>query len=153
VRWGLLSAVATIALDYWLVRYYAAMGGALANGLGQAISTIGTIVIARQYVSFRSSLGFTLRVFLAALGMAAVVALFMRLVPNIVGVVGGPFLGVGAYVTFLRIGRVVEEHDIDRLLRAEIVFPEWARPSYWRLVHIFARLSRARTGSSTASIG
>jgi len=149
--WGLLAAVATIALDYGLVRYHAAMGGALANGLGQAISTIGTIVIARRYVDFRISLGFTLRVSLAAIAMAAVVALFVHLVPNIVGVVGGPFLGVAAYMAFLRIGRVVEKQDIDRLLEAESVFPSRARTAYRRLVHIIARVSRVGSGSSSAA--
>jgi O-antigen/teichoic acid export membrane protein len=144
VRWGLLSAVATIALDYWLVRHYAAMGGALANGLGQAISTIGTIVIARKQVSFRISLGFTLRVSLAAFGMAATVALFMHLVPNIVGVIAGPLLGVVMYAVFLRVGRAVDEQDIDRLLRAENVFPTRARPLYRKLVRTMARLSCAK---------
>jgi O-antigen/teichoic acid export membrane protein len=148
VRWGLLAAVATVALDYWLVRHYAAMGGALANGLGQAISTIGTIVIARRYVGFRTSLGFTLRVFLAALGMAATVALFAHVVPDIVGVVGGMFVGVGAYVAFLRMARVVEAQDIDRLLRAESVLPNRVRSLYRRLVHITARLSLTANGSS-----
>jgi O-antigen/teichoic acid export membrane protein len=148
VRWGLLAAAATIVLDYWLVRYHAAIGGALANGLGQAISTIGTIVIARRCVDFRISLSFTLRALLAALAMAATVALFAHLVPNIVAVAGGPFLGIGAYVAFLRIGRVVEEQDVDRLLEVENVFPSKARPLYRRLVHIFARLSCAKTGSS-----
>ena len=86
--------------------------------------------------------------FLAALAMAATVALFVYLAPNIVGVVGGPFLGVGAYVAFLRMGRVVEEQDVDRLLRAENVFPSRARPLYRRLVHIVASLSCAKTGFS-----
>jgi hypothetical protein len=80
--------------------------------------------------------------------MAATVALFAHLVPNIVAVAGGPFLGIGAYVAFLRIGRVVEEQDVDRLLEVENVFPSKARPLYRRLVHIFARLSCAKTGSS-----
>jgi hypothetical protein len=44
---GLVAAVATLALDYWLVRYHAAIGGALANGLGQVISTIIIIAIAQ----------------------------------------------------------------------------------------------------------
>ncbi|MGC9985139.1 MAG: oligosaccharide flippase family protein [Polyangia bacterium] len=140
---GLLAAAATIALDYWLVLYHGAIGGALANGLGQAISTISTIIIARRYVGFRISLGFTLRVLLAALAMAATVALLLHLVSNIVGVVVGPFLGVVAYALFLRIGRAVEEEDIDRLLRAESVFPSRVRPLYRKLVDIVAYLSCA----------
>jgi len=145
VRWGLLAAVATIVLDYWLVRYHAAMGGALANGLGQAISTISIIVIARKEVDFRISLGSTLRVALAALGMAATVALFAHLVPDLVAVVAGPLLGAAAYVAFLRIGRVVEEEDVDRLLEAEGVLPSKLRPLFRRLVRIAASPSRAKT--------
>jgi O-antigen/teichoic acid export membrane protein len=146
VRWGLLAAVATLALDYWLVRYHAAMGGALANGLGQAISTISIIVIARGYVDFRISLGFALRVSLAALGMAATVALFVHLVPDIVGAVGGPLLGVVAYPAFLRLGRVVEEQDVERLLKAENFVPSKARPLFRRLIYMVAS---ARAGSSS----
>ena len=138
VRWGLLAAVATIALDYWLVRYHAAMGGALANGLGQVISTIGTIVIARRYVNFRIFLGFTTRVSLAALAMAATVALFAHLVPDIVGVLGGLPLGIVTYAAFLRLGRIVAEEDVDRLLEAASVLPSRARPLYRRVVRIIA---------------
>jgi hypothetical protein len=116
------------------------MGGALANGLGQAISTISIIVIARGYVDFRISLSFALRVSLAALGMAATVALFVHLVPDIVGAVGGPLLGVVAYPAFLRMGRVVEEQDVERLLKAENFVPSKARPLYRRLVYMVASL-------------
>ena len=149
VAGGLLAAVATLALDFWLVRHYAAMGGALANGLGQAISTVIIIVIARKYARFRISLGFALRVSLAALGMAAIVGLFVHLVPDVVGVVGGLLLGIVIYAAFLRLGRVVAEQDVDRLLEAASVLPSRARPLYRRLVRIVACPSRARTGSSS----
>jgi O-antigen/teichoic acid export membrane protein len=151
VSYGLLAAAATIALDYWLVRSHAALGGALANGLGQAISTVGTILIACRYVNFRVELGFTLRVSLSALAMAVIVALFVHLVPIIVGVVGGPFLGAGAYVAFLRLGRVVEEQDMERLRRAEGVFPSKVRPYYRRSVQIVGRLCCGKTGLSSAT--
>jgi O-antigen/teichoic acid export membrane protein len=134
---NLFAAAATLILDYVLVRGYAAMGGALANGLGQLISMVATVLIARRY-AFTISSGFVVRVTGAALGMAAIVALTMHVLPDLVGIFVGPALGGIAYVALLRLGRIVEAHDVDRLLKAENLLPRVVRRHYRRLLSVVA---------------
>jgi O-antigen/teichoic acid export membrane protein len=140
---GLVAAMATLALDYVLVRAYAAIGGAIANGLGQAISTLTIVLVARRY-AFRVASPFFLRVTGAALGMAVVVAAAAYFLPAIVGVVLGPVLGAVAYCGFLRALRVVNGEDVERLLKAESLLPRRLRAPYRRLLGAVAVPGDAR---------
>lgn len=128
---GIFAALATLTLDYFLVRAFAAMGGALANGLGQAISTTTVILIARRY-AFVVSLRFVLRVAGAAMGMTAVVAAAVYLLPDLAAVIVGLPLGAVAYGVFLRLAHVVDEKDVARFLKAETVLPPMVRPAFRR---------------------
>jgi O-antigen/teichoic acid export membrane protein len=134
---GLFAAAGTLILDYILVRAYAAWGGALANGLGQLLSIFTTLWIARRY-SFTISSGFVLRVTGAALGMAALVVLAVHVLPDLVGIVIGPTLGAIAYCALLRLGRLVDEHDVERLLKAESLLPRVLRSPYRRILSTVA---------------
>jgi O-antigen/teichoic acid export membrane protein len=134
---SLFAAAGTLILDYFLVRAYAAMGGALANGLGQVISIMTTLLIARHY-SFTISLGFVVRVTGAALGMATLVALAVHVLPDLIGIAVGPALGAIAYGALLRIGRLVDTHDVERLLKAESLLPQVLRRPYRRILSAVA---------------
>jgi O-antigen/teichoic acid export membrane protein len=134
---GICAAIATLTLDYFLVRAQAAMGGALANGLGQAISTITVILIARRY-SFTVSLAFLLRAVCAAAGMAALVATAVHFLPDLVAIAVGMPVGVFAYGALLRVGRVVDGKDVERLLEAESLLPKLLRPLFRRLLRAVA---------------
>jgi O-antigen/teichoic acid export membrane protein len=139
---GLLAAMATLALDYVLVRAYAAAGGALANGLGQAISTVTIILVARRY-SFRVASSFFLRVTGAALGMAILVGAAVHLLPPLGGVIVGPVLGAVAYCALLRALRLIDADDVERLLKAESLLPRPLRASYRRLLGAIATSNEA----------
>ncbi len=130
---SVIAGMGTLILDYFLVRAYAAMGGALANGLGQAISTTAVIILAHRH-SFRISPKFVLRVAGAVLGMTALVAAAVRLLPDIAAVIVGPPLGFFAYGLFLRLARVVDENDVERMLQAESLLPRSLRATFRRLL-------------------
>jgi O-antigen/teichoic acid export membrane protein len=134
---GICAAIATLTLDYFLVRAHAAMGGALANGLGQAISTVTIILIARRY-SFAIPFAFLLRVLGAAVGMAALVGIAVHFLPDLAAIALGLPVGVLAYGAFLRVGRVVDGKDVERLLTAESLLPKLLRPLFRRLLYAVA---------------
>jgi O-antigen/teichoic acid export membrane protein len=134
---GLFAAVGTLLLDYFLVRAYASLGGALANGLGQLISFIITLSIASRY-SFTISYIFVLRVTGAALGMAALVALAVRVLPDLAVIAVGPALGALAYGALLRVGRLVDAHDVERFLKAESLLPRILRTPYRKMLSAVA---------------
>lgn len=134
---GVCAATVTLTLDYVLVRSFAAFGGALANGLGQAISTVTVTLIARRY-SFKIPLSFLLRVVGAVAGMTAIVAAVVYLLPDLAAVALGLPLGVFAYGLFLRVGRIIESDDIDRLLHAESILPKPLRGLFRRMLFSMA---------------
>jgi O-antigen/teichoic acid export membrane protein len=149
VRCGLVAAVVTIVLDVVLVRSHCAVGGALANGLGQTVSTIIIWVFVARRFGFRVAPRFAVRVALAALGMAAVVLGVVHVLPDLAALVVGPLIGVATYAVLLKAGRVVEAEDVDRLLAVERLFPGRARPYYRKLVFQLASPlgADARTGT------
>ena len=138
---GLAAAAATLTLDYFLVRGYAALGGALANGLGQAIWAVTMILVARRY-SFTIDLQFLLRVVFASIGMAVLVAAAVHLLPDFAAIAVGPVLGSLAYCGFLRLGRIVDAQDVERLLKAESLLPRPLRAPFRRLLQAVATGAR-----------
>ena len=134
---GILAAVATLTLDYCLVRPYGAMGGAVANGLGQAISTAAVVLVAHRY-SFRSRPNFVLRVTAASLVMALAVFVVVALLPDLVGIAIGPVVGAFVYGASLRVGRVIDAEDVERLLKAQQMLPRPLRDPFRRVLQLFA---------------
>jgi O-antigen/teichoic acid export membrane protein len=134
---GSVAAIATLTLNYLLVRPYAALGGALANGVGQGISTLLIILLARRY-AFSILPWFFLRVTAAALAMAALVAGIVYLLPDLAAIVAGPVVGGLAYGLFLRVGRIVTAEDVERLLVAAALLPRPLVAPFCRLVHAVA---------------
>lgn len=150
---GLFASAVTLTLDYFLVRSHHAIGAALANGLGQATYLVFVVLIAYRY-SFAISMRFFIRVAAAALGMALAVFAVAHFLPDMVSVIVGPVLGVMIFGVFLRVGHVVEDEDVERLLKAETLLPRRCRPYFrkllWRLV---APAARSETPSSNLRTG
>jgi O-antigen/teichoic acid export membrane protein len=134
---GMCAAIATLSLDFVLVRAFAAIGGALANGLGQAISAVTVTLIARRY-SFKIPLSFFFRVLGAVAGMVVAVLPLVLFLPELAAVALGIPLGVLAYGFSLRIGRIVDVRDVERFLHAEILLPRRLRPLFRRLLYSVA---------------
>jgi len=127
VWWGLASAVVTLALDIVLVRAFCATGGAVANGLGQAIATVGVCAIASRSFGFRIDWSFNLRVVAAAGATAAAVLLFARSAPAIGALIVGPLLGLLIYGAAVRWLRLLNAQDAERLSTVVRALPQPAR--------------------------
>jgi O-antigen/teichoic acid export membrane protein len=138
VKAGLVAAAITLLLDYFLVRAHAAIGGALANGLGQALCAVITIVIARRY-AFAIPGVFFIRVTAAAFGMAAVVWTVIQALPDLVGIVLGPAVGAVVYCALLRALQVLDETDVERLMTVERLLPGKMQPSFRKLLRLIVR--------------
>lgn len=141
VRWGVVSAALTLALDLWLVRWGCAMGGAVANGCGQLLSTLGVWVIARRRFGLHPGLPFLGSVALAAGLMGVLAAGGTYLLPGISALVLVPPLGALAYFVLLRHLRVLDATDRTRLEAALELVP--ARPR-WLLLRAVSWIIVAR---------
>jgi O-antigen/teichoic acid export membrane protein len=134
---GLGAAAVTLSLEYFLVRSYAAVGGTWANGLGQAVSAAVNILIAARY-GFKIPGKYILRAGLASLAMAGVVGASIYLLSDVVAIVIGPLVGACAYAIFLRVARIIQEDDVERLLKAASILPRPLKGPFRRLVHAMA---------------
>jgi O-antigen/teichoic acid export membrane protein len=130
VRWGLAAAVVTLVLDWLLVRAYGALGAAYANGLGQVAYAAGVLAAVVPRYGFRIPYDFALRLLLACFAMAMLVALFIGFVPDLVGLVLGPPVGIAAFVVALKVARVLGNQDIARLETAGRLLPGPAGRAY-----------------------
>lgn len=123
VRWGLVTAVVTLLLDVWLVGTHCAVGGAVANGCGQIISTLGVWMIARRRFGLSLPIRFLGSVSLAASLMLAAGASVAHFTADPVSLVLVPTVGVLTYLTLLRQLRVLDADDARRLTNAVLLLP------------------------------
>jgi len=70
--------------------------------------------------------------------MAALVATAVHFLPDLVAIAVGMPVGVFAYGALLRVGRVVDGKDVERLLEAESLLPKLLRPLFRRLLRAVA---------------
>lgn len=135
VRWSLLAAVIVLILDWVFVKYFCSLGAAFADGIGKGITTLGIWFIATRAFGLKLPYGFGLRLLLAAAFMGILVAPLAFTAPTFVSMVVGPPLGVLAFFVGLRLARVLDVEDADRLQAIERVLP-------WRIRSAFVRCLR-----------
>lgn len=136
VRAGLFAVVVTLCLDTVFVRYWGAVGGAAANGVGQLASTVMVWALAARAFRVRIPASFTLRLAGATFAMAMIVAVFASLVSDPVALVAGPILGAGAWMSLLNLARVLSPEDRDRVLEAGRLLPVWTQSGFRRVVEM-----------------
>jgi hypothetical protein len=75
--------------------------------------------------------------------MAMAVLAVVALLPDLAGIVVGPALGALVYGVSLRIGRVIDAEDVERLLKAQQVLPPALRAPFRRVLQLFAPKCKA----------
>lgn len=115
VWWGLLSAVATLLLDWILVSRSAALGGALANGLSQALAVSGFWLYLSRVCGIRLPYRRLLLVVLSGAGMALTVRVATAPFSPVTQLLGGVPLGVLTYAALIRALRVLAPEDVRAL--------------------------------------
>jgi O-antigen/teichoic acid export membrane protein len=130
VKWLALCAAITLGLDYWLVGRWCALGGAVANGVGQMIANLGAWVFVGWRFEVRVPAPDLARVLAAGAVMGSLVFALSTLVPPPVSLLAGPPLGALVYALLLRRAGVLDERDHVRLLEIAESVPAGLRGAF-----------------------
>jgi O-antigen/teichoic acid export membrane protein len=133
IYWTALAGLGVLALDWVLVRTYWAVGGAIANGLGQSIFTLGVVLLAMRQHGFRMQGLYLARLLTISGIMAGSVAVLTMCLPDIGALLLGPILGAAVFLAGLRYGRVFDPEDGRYLSRLGAMVPGSLRPTVVRL--------------------
>jgi O-antigen/teichoic acid export membrane protein len=125
VRWMVVAATVTLALDYLLVQLYGAMGAAWGNGIGQFVAVAGIWFYAAygEKVAIPwSELG---RMAGAAVAMGVVAFSIASFLPKVAAAAIGIPVGIVVYAALLRALRSFAEEDGPRFrgLGAQLPLP------------------------------
>ncbi len=141
VRWNVVAALLVLGLDWLLVGLFCSTGAALADGLGRTIATLGVWYIAARWFKLKLPFRFAGRLFLACLVMAAPVLPFLLIGPELLAVIAGPLVGAVAFVVGVRMAKVLDADDVDRLRALEKVLPRKARIAFLKVLAWMGRTS------------
>lgn len=119
-----------MVLDVVLVRPFCAAGDAVANGVAQTVATLGVCLIAMRGFGFAIDGRFNARVCAAAAAMALALAVFASEAPVVIALGIGPILGVVLYAVAVRVFKVLDATDAERLGALERALPLPARRPY-----------------------
>ncbi len=134
ILWTALAGVGVLVLDWTLVRVYWAVGGAIANGIGQSAFTLGVFFLAMRQHGFRVQGWYLARVLAISCVMAGSVAVLTMLVPDTSALFLGPILGVAVFLTGIRYGHVFEPEDRHYLPILGAFIPHQFRPTFDHLL-------------------
>lgn len=137
VLWGLCCGAVNVALDCLLIPRYGALGAAIGNGVGQALSACGAWTYLLRHFSASLNAGLLLRVAISALTMGAAAGAVNRSLPPLPGAVAGLAVGLVVYPAMLRLTRALGESDRERLGSLAKIFPAVLRSPFH---HILMRL-------------
>lgn len=134
VRWNVIAAVVVLGLDWLLISQLCSTGAALANGIGQTVTTLGVWLIAARRFKLRLPFRFAGRLLLACLFMGGAAVVVLLLSSDLVAIIVGPPVGAAAFIVGMRLARVLDAEDIERLSILERVFPGKTRAGYIKLL-------------------
>jgi O-antigen/teichoic acid export membrane protein len=124
VRWLIVIAVFNLSLDALLIPRYAALGGAVANGLAQSIGVAGLFYKAGGMFAIRSQLRFIGAICVSSLVMVAAVILVVNALPPWLGLIAGISVGTAVFLLALRTTRLLEAEDWDRVCHWTVSLPK-----------------------------
>lgn len=143
VRWNIAAALLVLGLDWVMIRWFCSTGAAIADGLGRTIATVGVWLIAARWYKLKLPYGFAARLLLACLIMAASVLPIVWLLPQLLAIILGPLVGAIGFIVGLRIARVLDDEDADRLRILEKAFPGKTREVFLVVLAWMSRTSLA----------
>jgi O-antigen/teichoic acid export membrane protein len=136
LRWTVVIGIVNLSLDFLLVPRAGAIGAALGNATSQAVAVIGMWVYLERWGGFRLPWTSVARTALAAAGAAAAAGACGVLLPGVPGVLAGIAAGAASYLTLVRVARILDPLDQDRLLGLGRLFPAPVRPLFSRIVRL-----------------
>jgi O-antigen/teichoic acid export membrane protein len=128
IRWGLVSAVLNLVLDFLLIPKYGAVGAAFANGITQTFFSLTLWLAAAHLLNIRFPFLPIAKIAAISAFMAVIVHLAVSRVPALLGLIFGIILGVAVYFGLIRMTRVLNPLDHGRILNLKNHVPSRARP-------------------------
>lgn len=131
IRWGLISGVLNVALDFALIPKYGAVGAAIANGSTQTFSVIALWIVALRLLEVRVPAKPLLKTIAVSAIMALTMALATSRMPALPAIGLAAVAGVLLYLVLLRCGRILLHADRDRMLGLVKYVPTRASSVIW----------------------
>jgi O-antigen/teichoic acid export membrane protein len=123
IRWGLVSAVLNLVLDFALIPKYGAVGAAFANGATQTFFALALWLVAVPLLNIRFPLLPIAKTAVISVVMAVVVHVATERIPGLLGLILAIILGVAMYVALVRMTRVLNSSDHGRMLKIKNHLP------------------------------
>jgi len=132
--WLIVTGIVNLALDAALIPRFGAVGAALGNGLSQALGVFGIWRQAQRSFEFSLPKAAALRLFGAALFMAAFAWLVGNRLHGTLGLIAAIATAVPTYLLMVRLFRGLESADGERLLLIGNRLPSPARRGFSALI-------------------
>jgi O-antigen/teichoic acid export membrane protein len=127
IRWGLVSAALNLGLDFALIPKYGAVGAAVANGATQTFLSFALWVAAARLLEIRFPILPILKTTMVSAVMAVAVYFTISRFPALLGLPLAIVLGVAMYLALIRVTRVLNPADHERMLNIKNHLPSGAR--------------------------
>jgi O-antigen/teichoic acid export membrane protein len=115
--WVGFCGLIDVAIDVLLIPSHGALGAAIGNGVGQALAVAGIWVRAGQLFRLNLAPLRFLRILGCGLGMSLPVIAIARSLGGWVAIACGAVAGAVSFVVMLRLLRVLDERDAERIVR------------------------------------
>jgi O-antigen/teichoic acid export membrane protein len=134
IRWGLWTAALNLALDFALIPKFGGMGAVIANGVAQTIAVVGLSWLAKGPASLHWPILTVSKIGLASVAMTAAVLVLPHTRSHGLDVLLGTSVGLLVFLTGIKLTRVLDETDRDRLLQLSDRLPAAFRLSFAKLI-------------------
>jgi O-antigen/teichoic acid export membrane protein len=128
--WFSITAVVNIALDWYLIPRFGAVGAAWGNGLAQTFGIVAIWQQAKRFYRFGFPVWTALRLMIAGLLMAVISYYTGRAVPGLPGLILAVVVGALSYVVLVKVFRGLESSDRQRLAQVGARLPAPLRTAY-----------------------
>jgi O-antigen/teichoic acid export membrane protein len=138
IKWGLWMAALNIALDFALIPKFGGMGAVLANGVAQTVAVVGLCWFANDAAKLAWPIAALSKIGFASAAMAAAVLFLPHTHSHGLDVLLGICVGIVIFFAMIKMTRVLDETDRDRLALLGNRLPSAFRSSFARLVELLA---------------
>ena len=132
--WFSVTGVVNIALDYYLIKRYGAVGAAWGNGLSQTFGIVMIWMQARRYYTFKFPFEAAIRLLLAGTTMAIIAHYVVGLLPKPWGLIAAVISAAVSYIVMVKVMKGLEPADRNRLALMSEKMPGSLQRLYMSLV-------------------
>jgi O-antigen/teichoic acid export membrane protein len=136
IRWSLWMAALNMALDLALIPKFGGMGAVIANGVAQTIAVVGLSWISNAAATLAWPIAALAKISFASAAMAAAVRLLPHTLSHGLDVLLGISVGGLVFFAAIKITRVLDEADRDRLILLGNRLPSAMQSSFAWLVEL-----------------